>query len=189
MAENKFNLPVREKEFDERVIAIDRVARVVAGGRRFRFRALVIIGDRNGRVGMATAKAPDVTSAISKAVGQAKRHLQYVPVTESGSIAYEVNAKFAGAKVLLKPAGPGTGVIAGGAIRQVLEAAGVKDVLSKALGSSSKLNNAAAALKALAQLPAEAAPLTSEQLTKIPDTTKDDKPTKQKTSKKAVTKV
>lgn len=155
MAQKNFDLPMKEKEFDERVIAIDRVARVMAGGRRFRFRALVIIGDRKGRVGIATAKAPDVTSAISKAVDQAKRHLQFVPVTESGSIAYEVTAKFAGAKVLLKPAGPGTGVIAGGAVRQVLEVAGIKDVLSKAFGSSSKLNNAAAALKALEQLPAE----------------------------------
>ncbi len=187
MAENRFDLPAKEKEFDERVIAIDRVARVVAGGRRFRFRALVIIGDRNGRVGMATAKAPDVTTAISKAVGQAKRHLQFVPVTESGSIAYEVTAKFAGAKVLLKPAGPGTGVIAGGAVRQVLEVAGVKDVLSKAFGSSSKLNNAAAALKALAQLPPEVAPtIAAKPPTKVPKTAK----TTQKTAtKKAASKV
>lgn len=144
-----------EKEYLERVVSIDRVARVVKGGRRFRFRALVVVGDRKGQVGMGIAKAGDVTSAVAKATAVAKRSFVRVAITERGSIAYEVIAKHAGAKVLLKPAGPGTGVIAGGAVRDVVEAAGITDLLSKAFGSSSKINNTYAVLNALSQLEAE----------------------------------
>lgn len=144
-----------QREFDERVIAVDRVARVMAGGRRFRFRALVIVGDHNGRVGMALAKGSDVSTAVSKASEHAKARLINVPITENGSIPHDITTKFAGAKVFLKPAGPGTGVIAGGAVREVLEAVGVRNVLSKALGSSSKINNAYATLEALRQLQAD----------------------------------
>ncbi len=140
------------KEFDERVIGIDRVARVVKGGRRFRFRATVVIGDNKGRLGMGVAKAGDVTSAVAKAVSQAKKHLMNVPLTKSGTVPYLVVAESGGAKVLLKPAGPGTGVIAGGAVRDALEVAGVKDILSKSLGSSNKINVTYATIKALEQL-------------------------------------
>src|SRR5688572_33271502 len=111
------------KEFDERVINIDRVARVVKGGRRFRFRATVIVGDRKGRVGMGIAKGSDVTSAISKAVSYATKRMITVPLYKHGTLPYEALAHYGGAKVLLKPAGPGTGVIAGGAVRDMMEAA------------------------------------------------------------------
>lgn len=141
-----------QKEFVERVISIDRVARVVKGGRRFRFRALVVVGDGKGRVGLGIAKAGDVTTSVSKAAAQAKKSLITVPLYRHGTIGYEVLAKHAGAKVLLKPAGPGTGVIAGGAVREALEVAGVSDVLAKSLGSSSKINTTYATLKGFEQL-------------------------------------
>ena len=140
------------QEFQERVVNIDRVARVVKGGRRFRFRALVVIGDGKGQVGMGISKASDVTSAVAKAVSQAKKHLIHVPITNTGTIPHEITSRFSGAKVFLKPAGPGTGVIAGGAIREVLEASGVSDILSKSLGSSNKLNTTYATIEALKQL-------------------------------------
>ena len=140
------------KEFEERVINIDRVARVVKGGRRFRFRATVIVGDRKGRVGMGIAKASDVTGAISKAVSYATKSLITVPLFRHGTLPFEAEAKFRGAHVLLKPAGPGTGVIAGGAVRDTMEVAGVTDVLSKSLGSSNKINIGYATLAALKQL-------------------------------------
>lgn len=145
-------MPMEAKEFEERVIGIDRVARVVKGGRRFRFRATVVVGDRKGRVGMGVAKAGDVTSAVSKAVAAGKKRLLQVPLSESGTIPYEITARSGGAKVFLKPAGPGTGVIAGGAVRDVLEAVGVSDVLSKSLGSSNKINTTYATLAALRQV-------------------------------------
>jgi small subunit ribosomal protein S5 len=144
-------MPREEKQFDERVVAIDRVARVVKGGRRFRFRALVVVGDRKGKVGAGTAKGADVTAAVAKATEVAKKNLIVAPV-EKGTIAHEQQAKVAGAHILLKPAAPGTGLIAGGVVRIVLEVAGVKDVLSKSLGSSNKINLAYATLEALRQI-------------------------------------
>jgi len=141
-----------DKEFTERVVAIDRVARVVKGGRRFRFRAAVVIGDGKGQVGMGIAKAADVTGAVSKATLQAKKSLVELPLYRHGTIGYEVTAMHRGAKVLLKPAGPGTGVIAGGAVRDALEVAGVSDVLAKSLGSSNKLNTVYATLNGFKQL-------------------------------------
>lgn len=144
-----------EKEFDERVVHIDRVARVVKGGRRFRFRALVVIGDHKARVGIGTAKGADVTAAVSKAVDIAKKHLVNVPVYK-GTIPHEAEAKVSGARILIKPASPGTGLIAGGVVRTILEVAGVHDVLSKSLGSSNKINTAYATLAALQSIePAE----------------------------------
>lgn len=140
-----------EKQFDERVINIDRVARVVKGGRRFRFRALVVVGDHKGQVGIGAAKGADVTTAISKAVDVAKKDMHKISLYKT-SIPHEVDAKVSGANVLLKPAAPGTGIIAGGPVRVVLEVAGVQDVLSKSLGSSNKLNISYAVLKALQQL-------------------------------------
>jgi small subunit ribosomal protein S5 len=147
--------PREEKIFQENVIAIDRVARVVAGGRRFRFKALVAVGDGKTRVGIGVAKAMDVQGAVAKATEKAKKQLVTFPVVNA-TIPHDVEAKVGGAKVLLKPAAPGTGVIAGGAIRSIVNLTGVTNLLSKALGSNNKVNNAYATLEALRQLvPAE----------------------------------
>jgi small subunit ribosomal protein S5 len=142
------NRPQEEKQFDERVVNIDRVARVVKGGRRFRFRALVVLGDRKGKIGIGIAKGADVTTAVSKAVEVAKKNL--VPITlYNGTLPHEAEAKVSGARIMLKPASPGTGLIAGGVVRTVLEVAGVKNALSKSLGSANKINVAYATLSAL----------------------------------------
>jgi small subunit ribosomal protein S5 len=137
-----------EKQFDERVVHIDRVARVVKGGRRFRFRALVVVGDRKNRVGVGTAKGADVTAAVTKATEVAKKHFVTVPVYK-GTIPHEAEAKVSGAHILIKPAAPGTGLIAGGTVRVVLEVAGISNVLSKSLGSTNKTNAAYATIAAL----------------------------------------
>lgn len=141
----------KDQEFEEKVVQIDRVTRVVKGGRRLRFRATVVIGDKKGRVGVGVEKGADVITAIEKSTAKAKKSLKTVNLSET-TIPHEITAEFAGAKVFLKPARKGTGVIAGGAVRAVLEAAGVKDILSKIQGSSSKLNNVRATLKALESL-------------------------------------
>lgn len=151
MAKREPRLPKEEKQYDERVVAIDRVARVVKGGRRFRFRALVVIGDRKGSVGAGTAKGADVTAAVAKATEVAKKSMIKVAV-HNGTLPHEQQAKVAGAKILLKPAAPGTGLIAGGVVRIVLEVAGLQNVLSKSLGSSNKINLAYATLEALQQI-------------------------------------
>ncbi len=140
-----------EKQFDERVVHIDRVARVVKGGRRFRFRALVVVGDRKHRVGVGTAKGADVTAAVAKATEVAKKHFVTVPV-HNGTIPHEVETKVSGARILLMPAAPGTGLIAGGTVRLVLEVAGISNALSKSLGSSNKTNSAYATIAALQSL-------------------------------------
>ncbi|HSX30185.1 MAG TPA: 30S ribosomal protein S5 [Candidatus Saccharimonadales bacterium] len=137
-----------EKQFDERVVHIDRVARVVKGGRRFRFRALVVVGDRKNRVGVGTAKGADVTAAVTKATEVAKKHFVQVPI-HNGTIPHEATAKVSGAHILIKPASPGTGLIAGGTVRTVLEVAGISNALSKSLGSSNKTNAAYATIAAL----------------------------------------
>ncbi len=140
--------PRPQSEYEERVVQIDRVARVQKGGRRFRFRATVVVGDRKGKVGLGIAKAADVQGAIRKAVTVAKK--EFVQVTTlNQTIPFEVTTRFSGAKVLLKPARPGTGIIAGGAIRPVIELSGVTNVLSKSLGSNNRINNAKAALAGL----------------------------------------
>lgn len=137
-----------EKQFDERVIHIDRVARVVKGGRRFRFRALVVVGDRKGKVGIGSAKGADVTAAVSKATEAAKKHFINV-VLYKGTLPHDTEAKVSGARILVMPAAPGTGLIAGGVVRTVLEVAGVSNALSKSLGSSNKTNIAYATIEAL----------------------------------------
>ncbi len=141
------------RELNEKVIAIDRVARVVKGGRRFRFRATVVVGDGQGRVGLGIGKGSEVMTSIAKAVSKAKGHIITVPLSER-TIPHQIEVRFSGAQVLLKPAAPGTGVIAGGAVRQVVEAAGIHDLLSKSLGSSNKVNTAYATIMALSQLQA-----------------------------------
>lgn len=140
-----------EKQFDERTLNIDRVARVVKGGRRFRFRALVVVGDRKHKVGIGSAKGADVTSAVTKATEVAKKNFVTVSLYK-GTLPHEVEYKVSGAHILLKPAAPGTGLIAGGTIRTILEVAGVRNVLSKSLGSSNKTNTAYATIEALNSL-------------------------------------
>lgn len=141
----------QQKEFEEKVIAIDRVTRVVKGGRRFRFRATVVIGDGNGRVGVGIGKGSEVITSIAKAVSRAKSQMITVPLV-NGTIPHEIQVRFSGAHVMLKPASEGTGVIAGGAVRNVVEVAGIHDLLTKSLGSSNKVNNAYATIVALSQL-------------------------------------
>jgi small subunit ribosomal protein S5 len=139
------------KEFDERVVSVDRVARVVKGGRRFRFRSLVVVGDHKGRVGVGVAKGTDVSMATTKATEIAKKNMIRVPLYK-GTIPHEVSAKVAGSSLIIKPAAPGTGLIAGSTVRVVLEVLGVQNVLSKALGSSNKINACYATLDALRTL-------------------------------------
>ncbi|MDL2342489.1 MAG: 30S ribosomal protein S5 [Patescibacteria group bacterium] len=140
-----------EKQFDERTLHIDRVARVVKGGRRFRFRALVVVGDRKHRVGIGTAKGADVTAAVAKATEIAKKNFVTVSLYK-GTLPHEVETKVSGAHILLIPASAGTGLIAGGVVRTILEVAGVSNALSKSIGSTNKTNTAYATIKALESL-------------------------------------
>ncbi|PIZ63713.1 30S ribosomal protein S5 [Candidatus Saccharibacteria bacterium CG_4_10_14_0_2_um_filter_52_9] len=140
-----------EKQFDERTLHIDRVARVVKGGRRFRFRALVVVGDKKHKVGIGSAKGADVTAAVTKATEVAKKNFVTVSLYK-GTLPHEIEYKVSGAHILLKPASAGTGLIAGGVVRSILEVAGVKNALSKSLGSSNKTNVAYATIAALDNL-------------------------------------
>jgi len=139
------------EELDERVVHIARTAKVVQGGRRFSFRAIVVVGDHKGSVGIGVGKAREVPDAIRKATERAKRSMRKIPLVGT-TIPHQVVADFGAAKVLLKPASPGTGVIAGGGVRAVLEAAGVRDVLTKSLGSSNILNVVRATMVGLEML-------------------------------------
>ena len=143
--------PGEDKEFDQRILELSRVTRVTKGGKRMRFRACVIIGDRKGRVGYGVAKGLDVQSAVQKAATQAKKRLLVIPL-QNETIPHAVERKFAAAVVLVKPAPKGTGVKAGGAVRVVLELAGVPNVVAKILGSSNKINNTKATIAALSAL-------------------------------------
>ena len=163
MAKNAHNKKKRfrkrePKEFQEEVIQIDRVTRVVKGGRKLRFRATVVIGNQKGKVGIGIGKSVEVTGAIQKAIAKAKKNLIDVKL-HGGTIPHEIKIKFKAAKILLLPAVPGTGLIAGGTVRKVLALAGVKDILSKCFGTTNKLNNTRAtyeALKLLEETPAMA---------------------------------
>ncbi|OHA08968.1 MAG: hypothetical protein A3B37_02990 [Candidatus Sungbacteria bacterium RIFCSPLOWO2_01_FULL_59_16] len=140
-------------EYEQKLLDVRRVARVMAGGRRFSFRATIVIGNRRGKVGVAVAKGPDVTIATEKAVARAKKHLLVVPITPSGSIAHEIRAKYAAARVFLWPRPAGSGIVAGGSVRAVVELAGIANISAKILSrSSNKLTNAMATLEALKQL-------------------------------------
>ncbi len=143
--------PEVPKEFEEVVINIDRVARVVKGGRRFRFKALVVVGNRKNKVGIGVAKGADVQAAIAKATDVAKKNLVTVPVANE-TIPHEVEVKLSGARVLIKPAAPGTGIIAGGVVRAVMSVTGIRNLISKSLGSTNKVNIAYATVDALGQL-------------------------------------
>lgn len=149
---NSRNRPRREeKEFEERVVTINRITKVVKGGRKMRFAALVVIGDKKGRVGFGTGKANEVPDAIRKAIENAKRNLITVPMV-NGTITHEINGQFKSGNVFLKPASAGTGIIAGGPVRAVVELAGYTDILSKSLGSRTPINMVRATVEGLSSL-------------------------------------
>jgi small subunit ribosomal protein S5 len=174
-----------KKEFMENVIHIDRVSRVVKGGRRFRFRALVVVGDGKKRLGIGVSKGADVQAAIGKAVDVAKKNMITIS-TYKNTIPHVTQAKHSGANVLLKPASPGTGLIAGGTVRAVLDVTGIQDVLSKSLGSSNKVNVAYSTLEALSGLtPASEWVTTSEK--KAPAKKTEEKAEDKKTTEKKTT--
>ena len=159
--------PQEPKQFEELVINIDRVSRVVKGGRRFRFKALVVVGDRKNKVGVGVAKGADVQAAVAKATDIAKKNLIVIPIINE-TIPHDVELKFSGARVLLKPAAPGTGIIAGGVVRSIIGVTGIRNLLSKSLNSTNKVNIAYATVQALDSLVAREDWLTSPKKKAVP---------------------
>ena len=148
---NRRDVPAEPKEFQELVINIDRVARVVKGGRRFRFKALVVVGDGKNKVGIGVSKGADVQAAIAKATEVAKKHIITIAI-DKDTIPHDCELQFSGARVLIKPASPGTGIIAGGVVRSIIGVTGIRDLLTKSLGSTNKVNIAYATIEALRSL-------------------------------------
>jgi len=142
-------------EFDQKVVEVKRVTRVMAGGKRMRFRALVVIGDHKGKVGVGLKKGADVAGSVNKAVNSAKKNLITLPLV-NGTIPHQLKVKYKSSRLALMPARPGTGVIAGGAVRQVFELAGVKNVVSKMFGSNNKVNNVKAVFEAFKKMKSKA---------------------------------
>lgn len=135
-------------EFEEKIVKISRVSKKTKGGNKVGFSALAVVGDKKGRVGVGLGKAPDVSNAIRKGISHAKKHLITVPL-EQGTIPFRIDVKLGAAKIMLKPAPPGSGIIAGGAVRSVVEACGIQNISSKILGTNNKASNVHAALEAL----------------------------------------
>lgn len=156
-----------EKQFDERVVYVNRVARVVKGGRRFRFQALIVAGDHKGRVGIGVSKGADVSAAVTKATDVAKKNMVKISLYK-GTLTHEVEGRVGGSKILIMPAAPGTGLIAGGVVRTVLEVAGIENALSKSLGSSNRINTAYAAVNALMSMQPSSKWITKPAATKKP---------------------
>lgn len=176
------------KEYDEEVIQIDRVTRVVKGGRKLRFRATVVIGNRKGKVGIGVGKSNEVTGAIQKAIAKAKKTIKKI-ILNGTTIPHDIKIKHKASRILLMPASPGTGVIAGGPIRKVLEIAGVKDILSKSYGTTNKVNNTKATFEALMRL--RTTPWMTRQKAqsaKNNSSTKSEKPASQNKTEKTVVK-
>lgn len=149
--QKNFDKEPKEKEFIEKLVTLNRTAKTVKGGRRMSFSALTVVGDQKGRVGFGFGKANDVSEAIRKSLDKAKRNIVYLPI-KNGTMPHEIVGKYKSSSVLLKPATPGTGVIAGGAVRAVMEAAGATDVISKSLGSRSSVNVIRATFDAIAHV-------------------------------------
>jgi small subunit ribosomal protein S5 len=143
--------PAEPKQFEELTINIDRVSRVVKGGRRFRFKALVVVGDHKTKVGIGVAKGADVQAAIAKATDVAKKHMITIAINK-GTIPHDAEVRLSGAQILVRPAAPGTGIIAGGVVRSIIGVTGISDLLSKSLGSTNKVNIAYATIEALRSL-------------------------------------
>ena len=154
MAIKKKNIKNKETEinWEERVIQVKRVTKVVKGGKKLSFRAIIIIGDENGQVGVGIGKATDVIGAVKKGVADAKKNIISVPLTKENSIPHHINGISGAAQVIMRPSAPGSGVIAGGAVRTVLELAGIQNILTKQLGSNNILNNARATIDGLLNL-------------------------------------
>ena len=149
--QNKFDKDPKEKEFVEKLVTLNRTAKTVKGGRRMSFAALAVVGDQKGRVGYGFGKANDVSEAIKKGVERAKRSMVFMPM-KNGTIPHEIIGKYKSSEVLLKPACPGTGINAGGAVRSVMDAAGITDVISKSLGSRTSVNVVRATFNAIVNL-------------------------------------
>ncbi len=160
---------VEEKRFDERVIFVNRVARVVKGGRRFRFQALVVAGDHKGSVGMGISKGADVTAAINKATDVAKKNMDKLHMYK-GTLTHEVEGRVGGSKILIFPAAAGTGIIAGGVVRSILEVAGIENAISKSVGSNNRVNVAYATLAALQSMVPARKWITTKQTPKKTET-------------------
>ena len=141
-----------KSEWSERVVSIQRVTKVVKGGKKMIFRAVIVVGNEQGKVGVGVGKAGDVITAVRKGVTDSKKHIISVPLTGSDSIPHAINGRFGAAKLILRPSATGSGVIAGSSIRTVLELAGIKNILSKQLGSNNLLNNAKATINGLSNL-------------------------------------
>ena len=154
MSNKKRNTKNKEQEhkWEERVVQVRRVTKVVKGGKKLSFRAILVVGDEQGQVGVGVGKASDVIGAVKKAVSDAKKHIKVIPLTKFNSIPHPTNGISGAAKVIMRPSAQGSGVIAGGSVRTVLELAGVQNILAKQLGSSNSLNNARATLNALSNL-------------------------------------
>ena len=164
-----------KKEFEEEVLQVDRVTRVVKGGRRLSFRATVIIGNRKGKVAIGMGKSTEVAAAIKKAVSQAKKNILWVPI-KNDTIPHEVKVKYKASRLLMLPASAGTGIKAGSSTRKILELAGVKNILSKRMGSSNRINLAKAAMKALEELTIKVKPEGLERLKRDEERFKAKKP-------------